>query len=169
MDPSGGPEPDGGGFTAFLYLTIGAAVLAIALALVGLGVLASDPRAERVFGAASRFFRATYQGQFTPAARALREAGCQQAAVLPAAEARILLEALGTDGEAGFDLDDGPIVQCRSILPAGGDRCAEMARVAAGASEPVPTSLLVTVEGIGACRGIYAPDGTLIRSLDPEP
>jgi hypothetical protein len=166
VDPAGRPDPSpGSGFTSFLYVAIGAAVLALALGVVGLGVLASDPRSGEMLSAAGRFFSATVEGQFTPAAEALRDAGCQQAFVIPAGDARDFVDALGGDADA--DLDEGTFVQCRTILPTGDDACATMARVAAGASDPVPAQLIVNVEGFGACRGLYAADGTLIRPLDP--
>lgn len=166
MDPAGGPEPSsGGGFTWFLYVAIGAALLAIVLGLVGLGVLASHPRAGEVLSASGRFLRAAVEGQYTPAANALREAGCQQAFVIPASEARALVEVLG---EEAAELGDGPFVQCQRLLPAGDDACASMARVAAEASDPVPARLIVTVEGAGACSGVYAPDGTRIGDLEPD-
>ncbi len=165
MGPPGRPEQsDSGGFRAFLYVVIGAALIAISLIFVGLGVLASDPRSEGWFDAAGNFLRATYQGQFAPAAVALREAGCQQAFMIPAKDAQALAEAFGT--HAGPEFGESPFVQCRMILPAGGDTCATMARVAAGASDPVPSELIVNVDGLGACRGVYAPDGSLIRALD---
>jgi hypothetical protein len=164
MDPRDRPEPTaGGGFITFLYVAIGAAVLGLALIFVGLGVLASDPRSERWLESAGRFFRSAYQGQFTPAARALREAGCQQAFVLSATDAQAFLDAVGSPDEAG--LGESPYVHCRMILPAGDDACAKMARVAAKASEPTPESLIVNVDGLGACNGLYGPDGTLIQEL----
>jgi hypothetical protein len=167
MDPPGRPEPTaGGGFITFLYVAIGAAVLALALIFVGLGVLASDPRSEHWLDSAGRFLRATYQGQFTPAARALREAGCQQAFVLSAADAQAFVDAIGASDEAG--LGESPFVQCRMILPSGDESCARMARVAAEASDPTPASLIVNVDGLGACNGLYAPDGTLIQGLEHD-
>jgi hypothetical protein len=167
VDPAGRPEPTtGGGFTTFLYVAIGAAVVALALLFVGLAVLASDPRSERWLDSAGHLFRATYQGQFTPAARALREAGCQQAFVLSAADAQAFVDAIGGSAEAEFG--ESPFVQCRLILPPGDDACARMARVAAEASDPTPKSLIVKVDGFGACRGIHAPDGALLQALDHD-
>ena len=166
MDRPGRTEPSGNGFTTFLYVAIGAAVLVLALVLVGVGVLASDPRSDGWLNTVGRFFRAAYQGQFAPAAHALRDAGCQQAFVLPAADAQAFIEAIGGAHEAEFG--ESPYVQCRMILPAGDDVCARMARVAAEASDPTPTSLIVNVDGPGACNGRYAPDGTLIQHLGHE-
>jgi len=166
VDPAGRPEPGtGGGFTAFLYVAIGAAVLAVAVIFVGLGVFASDPRSGQWLDSAGRFLRATYEGQLTPAARALREAGCQQAVVLSAADAQAFVDAIGAD-EVHFG--ESPYVQCRTILPAGDDPCAKMARVAAEATEPTPQSLIVQVDGLSSCGGIYAPDGTLIQGIDHD-
>jgi hypothetical protein len=168
VDPAGRPDPStGNGFRRFLYVAIGAAVLALALGVVGLGVLASDPRSGEMLSAAGRFFSATVEGQFTPAADALRDAGCQQAFVIPAGDARDFVAAFGGDADADAELREGLFVQCRTIVSAGDDACATMARVAAGASDPVPAQLIVNVDGFGGCRGLYAADGTLIRSLDP--
>lgn len=167
MDPPDRHEPTGGGFTTFLYLAIAAAVLVLGLGFVGVGMLASDPRSEGWLDAAGRLFRASYQGQFTPAAHALREAGCRQAVVLSAEDAQALLDAI--PGSHAIEFGDSPFVQCRMILPVDDDACAKVARIAAEASDPTPTSLLVDVDGFGACNGLYAPDGTPIEAPPHDP
>jgi hypothetical protein len=127
---------------------------------------ACEPEARPWLDTASRFFRASYEGQFTPAADALREAGCQTALVLSAEDAQGLVDSIA---DSPIEFGDGPYVQCRTILPAAGDACAKMARIAARASDPTPSRLVVRVQGLGACSGVYTPDGAWIEAFDHAP
>lgn len=164
MDPSGGGEPESSGFRLLLYAAIAAGATVFVLGLVAALLLATHPRAGEIAAATGRLMRAGYAGQFGPVAEALREAGCLRAVVLSGADASAVVEAFGGEDDAGLAESD-LLVQCRSLSPASGDRCAELARVASAASQPPPERLLVEVEGIGECRGVYGPDGALLEEL----
>lgn len=167
MEPSGGRELESGGFRLLLYATVAAGATVLVLGLVGAVLLGTHPRAGEVVAATGRLVRAGYAGQVGPVAEALREAGCLRTVVLSAEDAAALVEAFGVEHDAALEASD-LLVQCRSLTRTGGDRCAELARITSAASASAPQRVLVEVEGVEACRGVYGSDGSLLEDLDAD-
>ena len=159
-----------------LYVLFGVGAVLMVGGAIALSFFLRTPEGRETWAAVQRGANWATASQQAPGAEELRGAGCTLAMVSSFGQVEDIFDRL-FPGNVPDELDLGefseqPFVLCAADpneLP--GPICPHLARVYGDAVEPRPESFFLFVQDARkselVCQGIYGPDGTLLRAVEP--
>jgi len=162
------------GFEIFLYFLLGVGVLFFAAAIVGLYLLLTTEKGQRLVRGMKEMSTLTMEAMSAPGTEQLRALGCQSSFITTTgrlAEATGRLGSKAAPAEPGAERKDLPIVVCYSTSLLGRAPDCPAVAVEYAAAVDAPAEFAVAVVNTRPvkrtkCQGLFGPSGEKLRDLE---